>query len=316
MVSFNPSKSDSKISSAIDSSTSIPNHLLDRVTHYIKKIYQEYSSNTNKTQPKKDYCYSSPKDLLKAAKKYMSKDKVLHKPSVNYKISDKMTEKEMIDALLDGDNANTNDYQGFFLGENHQDRSPKEFLVDNMEYLKNKGVKVIFMEQFQSNVQADLDAYMAGAPLSPWIIDQFEFADEDYHALPGYGYRGILEAAKKAGIRIVAIDAPTAGFDTSEEEGLKNRIISMNYFAYKTMKQTLREMGNCKFVGLTGSGHLSKRRQWIQGIATLLGCPYMVVSDKKNASTSGERIQFNQYTESQGLNSDICADVLYHRQSK
>lgn len=255
---------------------------------------------------KKDYHYDDHSSLLDIATQYLVKAK--NKFLDFLEITDKMSEKEMINEMLK--KRENSAFQGFCVGEVHNDPAPKEFLVDNMQHLAQEGVKVIFMEQFRSHLQADLDAYMQGAPMSQKLREEFSVADKYFGFSPKYSYGGILEAARNAGIRIVAINTNAAM--PKDSRSITPRIISMNYFAYKIMKKTIAEMGNCKFVALMGVGHLSKRANWILGIGSLLGCPYMQVAKKASAKSDQPSISYNQ-SNFTGDNADICADVVYHR---
>lgn len=264
------------------------------------QIQEKANQPANLDKPKKNYQFSKPVDLSKAANAFIRKPKISNKtrppillPHLDNKIT--LSDHEIIDHWL-------NHYQGFCIGEYHTHDEPKEFLVDNMPYLKNKGVKVIFMEQIYDDCQADLDTFLQGGPLSKELLYNVESCDrKDFFNYPPYGYQGVLEAAKREGIRIVAIDTKAASYkDQTEEE----RWITMNYFAYKTMKQTIKEIGNGKYVALMGVGHVSKRKGNIPGVTDLLSCPRIFI--KKIRYSNVMKLDANPF-------SDVHVDMLYPR---
>lgn len=177
-------------------------------------------------------------------------------------------EEELIDILLDK-------HQGFCIGEFHCDHAPKDFLVKYMSYLKQKGVKVLFMEQFYNDLQQDLDDFAKGSPLPRGIKKNLDDARHQY------GYLEVIEAAKENQIRVIAIDTHAAKI-----EDLPERLITMNYFAFKIMKKTIQELNSTdKYISLMGAGHLSRRplRGVMQGVAELIQSPRVVILDRKTA---------------------------------
>ena len=120
---------------------------------------------------KKSLIYTMP-NLLAATEKFIQKPKVQNKVRAAIQLPDLkerilLTDRELIDHWF-------NHYKGFCIGEVHTTRSAKEFLVDNMAYLKQKGVKVLFMEHFCHETQKDLDVYLAGGPLSEALQERNE----------------------------------------------------------------------------------------------------------------------------------------------
>jgi hypothetical protein len=254
-----------------------------------------------KKPPKnKDYKFYTVQELEQAAEYYIQQSKVQDKIRPQIRLPDltnknSLTDKEIIDHWLDH-------YQGFCIGEFHTESIPKEFLVDNMAYLKQKGVKVLFMEQLYDDCQEELDAFLNGKPLSTEIITNLDVADTKDNFQPPYGYKGVIEAAAREGIRIVAID--TKGANVPERE---NRWKWMNYFAYKTMKKTIKTIGDGKYVALMGAGHLSKRKNYIPGVTDLLSYPNIIISNHENAL--GPSIQMDCVN----VFDDVITDLLYVR---
>ncbi len=211
-----------------------------------------------------DYFFATPNHLLSQADQYFQKKHIqnLRPVAFNLPHPERMSEQEILDQLL-------NQYQGFCIGEYHSDYAPKDFLIDHMSYLKEKGVKVLFMEQFYDHLQQDLDDYFNGLPLSPRLMQNVT------NASFSYGYLEIVKAARDHQIRVIAIDTESANIND-----LPKRWKAMNYFAYLIMKPILQEFDEQdKYIAFMGAGHLSRRQGTILGIAELFQCPRLAVID-------------------------------------
>lgn len=177
--------------------------------------------------------------------------------------SDCLTAQEIIDEFL-------NKNQGFCIGEEHSHKAPKDFLIDNMQLLNEKGVKVLFMEQFYDQLQSDLDDFALTGDVSQNLKNNIN------NARHSYGYKEVVMAARAAGIRVVGIDSKSANIDDN-----KNRNRVMNYIAFKIMKKEISKLkDNEKYVILTGSNHMSMVHEGVPGLAEILKCPRWVISDQ------------------------------------
>ena len=90
-----------------------------------------------------------------------------------------------------------------FLGESHDDDNTHRLELDVYEGLADRRTVVLALEMFQRDVQGALDDYLAGR------IDEKTFFErarpwENYRS----GYRPLIEAAKRRGLRVVASNAP------------------------------------------------------------------------------------------------------------
>lgn len=98
---------------------------------------------------------------------------------------------------------------GIYLGEIHHHQFPKKFLVENLEYFKQLGIKTLFFEfLFYDRHQKLLDTYCnsSNEELPPELAAYLHF--KDVASGCGFsGYTNIVKAAKKAGIRVVALDS-------------------------------------------------------------------------------------------------------------
>ncbi|MCE0723515.1 MULTISPECIES: hypothetical protein [Legionella] len=99
--------------------------------------------------------------------------------------------------------------QGIYLGEIHHHKFPKKFLTENLEYFKQLGIKTLFFEfLFYDRHQTLLDAYLnsPSEELPPELAAYLHF--KDVASGCGFsGYTDVVKAAKKAGIRVVALDS-------------------------------------------------------------------------------------------------------------
>ncbi|CAM3017326.1 Uncharacterised protein [Legionella steigerwaltii] len=97
---------------------------------------------------------------------------------------------------------------GIYLCEIHHHKFPKKFLTENLEYFKQLGVKTLFFEfLFYDRHQKLLDEYFnsPSQELPTELAAYLHFKDVASNC--GFsGYTDIVKAAKKAGIRVVALD--------------------------------------------------------------------------------------------------------------
>ncbi|QBR83102.1 hypothetical protein E3983_01250 [Legionella israelensis] len=102
-----------------------------------------------------------------------------------------------------------NQHQGIFINEIHHHQFPKRFIKENLDYFKELGIKTLFFEfLFYERHQLLLDEYFCSEhdELPPELACYLNFKDKASGC--GFsGYTDIVKAAKKAGIRIVALDS-------------------------------------------------------------------------------------------------------------
>lgn len=171
------------------------------------------------------------------------------------------------------------DHDGIVIGELHSDKTSKKFILDQMETFKKCGVETLFLEHlFYETIQEDLDAFFSSPsdefpPILSKILER-----EETHPDNCLNYKAMILAAKKEGIRSVAIDTNLsyqAGFDKSKGSEGPERYLGMNYTAAEIIKK---EKGSGKFVVLAGSAHSSKC-EGVIGLREILDCPSLVISD-------------------------------------
>ncbi|HEV2614015.1 MAG TPA: hypothetical protein VGV92_04835, partial [Gammaproteobacteria bacterium] len=95
--------------------------------------------------------------------------------------------------------------RGVVIGEKHSERSAKEFLVNNMAYLKELGVTQIYMEHLLSErFQAMLDLPEMPQDLKAYL----KYLDKEHDLEDEKGsFSQIVQVAKENGIRVIAIDS-------------------------------------------------------------------------------------------------------------
>ncbi|MCE5294783.1 MAG: membrane-targeted effector domain-containing toxin [Chlamydiales bacterium] len=191
-------------------------------------------------------------------------------------------------ALLD-------EHDGIIFGENHKDNAARKYLVENMAEMKEKGVDTLFFEHIcYDTFQTYLDAYFESEsdeltePLKQFIANI-----EQPGSPKEYCFKDVIVAAKKANIRIVAIDTSVSyscgvdrklGVVNSEE-----RNIAMNYVATKIIEREKKG----KYIALMGSSHVASRYANIPGVAELLHQPSVVMETSRDENQTAPKIQRN-----------------------
>lgn len=187
------------------------------------------------------------------------------------------TSEDLIDHLF-----NQCHSSGLIVGEQHEHSSPKKFIIDNLDRLKQVGVTTLFIEHlFHETMQPLLEATKA-----PPLLDSYlKHLDREAGLKQGQpGFHQLVTAAKAAGIRVVAIDnrdAYKANISNSgigamvDEARNGDRYKTMNYVACSIIEK---EKGNGKFIALVGNAH-STTCEKVLGLSEILGCPTILVED-------------------------------------
>jgi hypothetical protein len=236
--------------------------------------------------------------ILQRAEEYLNDPEILKKQAAEINLSKLLpssaSDHEIIDTLLQ-------DQAGFCVGENHHQDSARAFLINNMDYLKSKNVKVLFSEGWDYKTQKTMDKYF-----SVQHLRELEFSDRQEvqtlldHSInhlnnklgSPYTAFALMEKAKSTGIRLVGIDykheikivftPPTPATPTNLQD-YAQRYKSMNFVAAQVIEATRETFKpNEKFVALTGSAHLRKYSEElpVPGIADLTQTPALWIQDK------------------------------------
>jgi hypothetical protein len=182
--------------------------------------------------------------------------------------------------------------QGVLFGETHNQDDARRLLIDNMHHLSKLGVRSLYLETGLADVHQSMidDHLTTGAPIRPALEEFLKKREIDNSR--GYregqfkkrmlstskkqldeteypnGYRALIDAARRAGIRTVFIDStasspPQGTFDFPE------RLRKMNYFATGVINAGSKDPSAGKYVALMGTAHLN-RFLGVPGVAELV----------------------------------------------
>ncbi|WP_131793966.1 membrane-targeted effector domain-containing toxin [Fluoribacter gormanii] len=198
----------------------------------------------------------------------------------------------------------------FIVGENHCDRAPKSFLIQNMHKLKEAGYTTLFLEHLYYDDQEELDDY---DPDSSWnakkkqkMETRISRLDHDFKDLITHelycpckkcsypiknNYLELVKAAKRCGIRVVGIDTEytySEQYDSKHMEYVGGptaitqdtfRLRSMNYTASKIIEKETKDHPG-KWFALIGYDHCSSSEDVID-VPQLTGATTVLVSSEE-----------------------------------
>ncbi|VEG91622.1 hypothetical protein [Legionella spiritensis] len=115
--------------------------------------------------------------------------------------------------------------QGIFVNEIHHHQFPKKFLIENLDYFKQLGIQTLFFEfLLYDRHQSLLNAYFnSESDELPAELACYLHYKDVVSGCCFSGYTEIVKAAKKAGIRVVALDSYASLLSTESK-------IKRNYF--------------------------------------------------------------------------------------
>lgn len=134
-----------------------------------------------------------------------------------------------------------------YIGETHYDTSAKNFMIVNMPEFKKLGFTHIAMEMFQASQQSLLDGYYRGTVSDEKIKDYLKY--EWGWISPKY-YLNIIKAARKQGIRIVAIDGRESAGEKNVGQEARDNVMT------KAIADNLKNPAN-KMIVFIGSEHIN-----------------------------------------------------------
>jgi hypothetical protein len=193
---------------------------------------------------------------------------------------------------------------GIVVAEFHSEIASKRFIADNLQTLRDHGVRTLFMEHLFSDVhQADLNIFFAapaGSAIPPKLqayltkldhghMTRFNPSNPEYAAYaalrPRYGFTGLIVAAKEAGLPVVAIDCRVS-YDICSEGAYSDPTIDkhrgqvLNYLACKHIAQ---HQSSGRWIALVGNSHANTFKG-VPGIAEMSGAVTVAVNDEKPLS--------------------------------
>jgi len=166
------------------------------------------------------------------------------------KTTDLRTFIEATVAPIDYSRIITPSSQVIAFGETHPHRAVRIALSEAMPQLKVLGVTHLGMEALGTDIQNEVDKYrpngnsISRQRLVEYVKNQFGWDPE--------GYISLLEAAKKVGIEVVALDLPNqerAVLDQNDDSSQKR-----DEYMSEQVQNIITNRGN-KIVTLTGAGH-------------------------------------------------------------
>lgn len=136
-------------------------------------------------------------------------------------------------------------------GESHGVMQTKEEISKNMKLFKELGFTHIGLEMFQADAQNMLDEYYKTGNNREEVVSYLK----DKWGWPGTTekYMNIIDAAKKHGIKIVALDAPKE--QLSETDDVVEETKVRNKFMCKRIQNILSQNENNKMITLNGTAH-------------------------------------------------------------
>ena len=203
------------------------------------------------------------------------------------------TDKEKIMSIF-------SNYSGLILGETHTHRSPKKFLIKNMNDLKESGVKVLFLEflPYESCQDALYKGFRSNCAWLGKVKQSLKELDEQNNLSGKYTYSKVFKAARKAGIYVVCMETHSSRFagiiDNCGKKvvikAIADRNIGMNFAATKIINNTI---NNQKFIALVGLQHGSTfnidNKEPLFGLAPLLQVPFIILADKSRKTPHAEK---------------------------
>lgn len=199
------------------------------------------------------------------------------------------------------------DSPGLVVAEANGGRAAKDLLIYNMAVLRALGVDTIYIDQFQSELhQGDLDALHRTGRQMP-LLRRFVQGIDAGHMTDvqgGHSYAAVLDAASRAGLRVVALDLMSsyhlkgAGDDEEHrresEVELRTRVFSHVAAQRISHDQCLRQAraGSRRWVALLSNAYAGSFNG-IAGVGPRLGVPSLRVEDADAHENDALRVGFD-----------------------
>ncbi|VVM57225.1 hypothetical protein PS662_01116 [Pseudomonas fluorescens] len=182
------------------------------------------------------------------------------------------------------------EFRGLVIGESHADIGSKQWLIDNMQALANKGVKTIYFEHLLTDFhQAALDNF-ARTSVMPRDLERYLVELDRGHMtdpLQRYTFLNVVKAANRNGIRVQAIDCMAS----YRVEGMRindptARQKMMNFYAHTVIEADQAARGPHNWVALMGNSH-SNTFEGVAGVSELEGAVGLRVEDVAEGKSAG-----------------------------
>ncbi|WP_294738563.1 membrane-targeted effector domain-containing toxin [uncultured Pseudomonas sp.] len=164
--------------------------------------------------------------------------------------------------------------QGLVLGEDHSQAGGLKVLIDNASEFKANGVKTLYSEGFEHALQPDLDTFFETGEITLALHKLLNVIDRAHAGHGAYSNRNLLRVMRENGIRVKAIDVPSANSKLT-------RIKNMNYYASQLIDRDQAMRPEEKWVARVGSDHVFAydREPPVRGIAELTGATGVSVDE-------------------------------------
>lgn len=190
------------------------------------------------------------------------------------------------------------DSPGLVIGEAHSSVASKRELIKNMANLKAQGVSTLYMEHICADSHGKaLNEYMnspKGSPMPARLkayLDMQTVGNRGLGKPPSkYNFTTLLEAAKQAGLEVVALDTAKT-YATSEDDLGNTRIKVMNYYAAEKIRLHQPEG---KWIAFVGSGHATTY-EGVPGLAELQGVRSLIIDDHGARSKPSLEVNVKDY---------------------
>ncbi|MHC8383454.1 membrane-targeted effector domain-containing toxin [Pseudomonas sp. LB3P14] len=181
-------------------------------------------------------------------------------------------------------------FRGLVIGESHANIGSKQWLIDNMQALANKGVKTLYSEHLLTDFhQVALDNF-ARTSVMPRDLELYLRQLDDGHMtdpLQRYTFLNLVKEANRNGIRVQAIDC-MASYRT---EGMRiadptARQKMMNFYAHTVIEADQTARGPHNWVALMGNSH-SNTYEGVAGVSELEGVVGLRAEDVAEGQSKG-----------------------------
>lgn len=216
--------------------------------HYYR--IKHYKTTANYTNEINTLCYQY--ETLSCTENYLKPTRFFKQErNSSYQINDR---KIVLKSLFEEIKNEGNNKLGLFFNEIHHHNFPKIFLTANFNYFKQLGFKTLFFEfLLYERHQTLLDEYFNNAneelPIELAYYLKYQERGAKCNSL---GYTNIVKSAKKAGIRIVALDSYASLLSRGVVKSTvpHARIKSFNSYAQGIIKKEYGENPYLVFLGL------------------------------------------------------------------
>jgi hypothetical protein len=238
----------------------------------------------------KSWSGNSPLDTFKTLRGQ------LHEAAVRFYAELRLPVRPSMDSLTAGLSGQTfiervfAEFRGLVIGESHSGVGSKQWLIDNMQTLANKGVKTLYSEHLLTDFhQAALDNY-ARTSVMPRDLENYLIQLDNGHMtdpLQRYTFLNLVKEANRNGIRVQALDCLASyrveGMRTAD---LTARQRMMNYYAHTVIEADQAARGPNNWVALVGNSH-SNTFEGVAGVSELEGAVGLRAEDVAEGQSGG-----------------------------